>query len=376
MPRRMMKRVLPWGLCVSVGLSTAFACDNGKKADKTEPAAGASAAASAAEVPGAAIDKMTLPADFPQMKIPANNPQSDAKIALGHQLFFDKRLSVDGSRACYSCHMNENGTGGADPIAIGAQDKKLTRHSPMLWNVGYLSRFYWDGRAESMEAQVKGAWGGGNMGVGKENLDKKAKEIGKIAGYKTQFDAVFKEEGATADTVAKAISAYMRTLVCNDTAYDKYAKGDKKALNDTQKQGLALFMGKGVCTACHTPPFFSSAYLLQDGTYFNVGAGMQGKAEADVDVGRKAVTEKESDWAAFKVPSLRNVSKTAPYLHDGSKKFLPDAVRFMAGGGFANKNRSPLMTDKQLSDAEIKDLVAFLGALECGGKLEEPKLPE
>ena len=372
----MTKRVLPWCLWVSLGLSTAMACDNKKQAEKSEPTTQASAAASAAEAAGAAIDKMTLPADFPPMKIPEDNPQSEAKIALGHQLFFDKRLSVDGSRSCYSCHMNENGTGGADPIAIGAQEKQLARHSPVLWNVGYLSRFYWDGRADSMEAQMKGAWGGGNMGVGKEKLDAKAKEIGKIPGYKTQFAAVFKEEGATADTVAKAVAAYERTLVCNDTAYDKYAKGDKKALNDSQKQGLSLFMGKGVCTACHTPPFFSSAYLLQDGTYFNVGVGVEGKAEADVDVGRKAVTEKDSDWAAFKVPSLRNVSKTAPYLHNGSKKTLVEAVRFMAGGGFKNKNRSPLMTDKQLTDTEIQDLVAFLGALDCGGKLEEPKLPE
>lgn len=374
----MTKRVVASCVWVGMSLSVLVACKQPDRTKQTEAAASASAAAAAASAAaeGSAVDKMSLPADFPPMKIPEDNPQSDAKVALGQQLFFDKRLSVDGSRACYSCHQNENGTGGADPIAIGAKEKKLTRHSPVLWNVGYLSRFYWDGRADSLEAQMKGAWAGGNMGVGKENLEAKAKEIGKIPGYKQQFDEVFKGEGATADTIAKAVSAYERTLVCNDTAYDKYAKGDKKALDDAQKRGLGLFMGKAGCTACHTAPFFSSAYLLPDGTYFNVGTGIEGKEPADVDVGRKAVTEKDSDWAAFKVPSLRNVSKTAPYFHDGSKKTLEEAVRFMASGGYKNTNRSPLMVDRQLSDAEIKDLVAFMGALECGGKLEEPKLPE
>jgi cytochrome c peroxidase len=261
-------------------------------------------------------------------------------------------------------------------MAIGAKKKQLTRHSPVIWNVGFLSRFYWDGRAESLEAQALGAWGGGNMGVGQENLEAKAREIGKIAEYKKQFDEVFPKDGVTPDTIAKAISAYERTLICDDTTYDKYAKGDKKALNDTQKRGLALFMGKAACTACHTAPFFSSAYMLEAGTYFNVGVGVEGKKEDQVDVGRMKVTEKETDWAAFKVPTLRNVSKSAPYLHDGSKKTLEEVVRFMAEGGFKNKNRSALMTNKNLSDAEIGDLVAFLGALDCNTKLEEPKLPD
>ena len=357
-------------LCIGLSL---VAC-NKKQPTEEKPTAAASASAAEKEE-GSAVDKMTLPT-LGKMKIPEDNPQSDAKIKLGHQLFFDKRLSVDGSRSCYSCHQNEDGNGGHEPTAIGAKEKQLTRHSPVIWNVGYLTRLYWDGRAGSLEAQALGAWGGGNMGVGKDNLEAKAKEIAKIADYKKQFDEVFKDEGVTPDTIAKAISAYERTLVCDDTAYDKYAKGDKKALNDAQKRGLALFVGKAACTACHTPPHFSSAYMLKDGTYFNVGVGIEGKKEEDVDIGRKKVSEKDTDWAAFKVPTLRNVPNSAPYLHNGSKTKLEDVVRFMAGGGFKNKNRSPLMSDKRLKDAEIADIVAFLGALDCNGKLEEPKLPE
>ncbi len=322
---------------------------------------------------GHAMDGMKLPT-LPKVPIPESNPQTDAKIKLGHQLFFDERLSVDGSRACYSCHQNEHGNGGGTPLAVGAKDKQLTRHSPVIWNVGYLPLLYWDGRSDSLEKQAKGAWGGGNMGVGDDKLDAKAKEIGKIAGYKKQFEEVFPEAGATADTVAQAISAYERTLVCEDTAYDKYAAGDKSALTDEQKDGLALFMGKAGCTACHAPPHFSTAYLGQ-GAFFNAGIGIEGKKEEEVDVGRMAVTKKESDWAAFKPPTLRNTSKSAPYFHDGSVATLEEAVKFMASGGYDNKNKSQLLMDKKLSEQELAQLVAFLKALECGGKLEKPELP-
>jgi cytochrome c peroxidase len=309
------------------------------------------------------------------MAIPADNPQTPEKVALGHQLFFDVRLSVDGSRSCYSCHQNEDGNGGHDPIAIGAGDKKLTRHSPVIWNVGFLPAHYWDGRAASLEAQATGAWSGGNMGVGKENLEKKAAEIAAIAGYKAAFDAAFPGEGVTPTTVVKALAAYERTLVCDDTAWDKAQKGDAAALTDVQKKGQDLFMGKAGCVACHAPPFFSTAYQAPGGAYFNIGIGTAGKAEAEVDVGRFSVTKADADWAAFKVPTLRNVGKTAPYFHDGSVATLKEAVKLMASGGIKNKNLTPLMTDKQLNAEEVDVIVAFLGALDCNKTLDKPTLP-
>jgi cytochrome c peroxidase len=149
------------------------------KKESTESDATSTAPSASAEdkEEGHPVDKMTVPTITQKMAIPEDNPQSDAKVQLGYQLFFDKRLSVDGSRACYSCHQNEDGNGGHEPTAIGAQEKPLPRHSPVIWNVGYLSRFYWVGRSESLEAQALGAWGGGNMGVGNEGLDANAKEI-------------------------------------------------------------------------------------------------------------------------------------------------------------------------------------------------------
>ncbi|MBW2685863.1 MAG: c-type cytochrome, partial [Deltaproteobacteria bacterium] len=255
------------------------------------------------------------------------------------------------------------------------KEKQLTRHSPVIWNTAYFEAFYWGGRAGSLEAQAKGAWGGGNMGVGKENLDAKTTELAKIKGYRKQFKEVFPEEGMTPDTIAKAISAYERTLICDGTAYDRYAKGDDSALTAQQKQGWVLFMGKGQCAVCHAPPLFSSAMGVPGGLYYNVGIGTAGKAEDQVDVGRSKVSEQDADWGAFKVPSLRNVAKSAPYFHDGSAQTLAGAVKVMATGGIDNKNKTPLLADRGLSEEELASIVAFLGALDCG-KLEQPKLPK
>ena len=326
-----------------------------------------------APAPAAAVTPSYLH-DLGAMVIPADNPQTDAKVKLGHQLFFDSRLSKDGSRSCYSCHLNEDGNGGHDPIAVGAGGKVLTRHSPVIWNVGYLGAYYWDGRSDSLEAQATAAWAGGNMGVGKENLGAKAAEIAAVAGYAAQFNEVFPGEGVTPTTIVKALSAYERTLVCDNTAFDRFAKGDAAALDEAQRAGLELFMGKAACASCHAPPHFSIAYG-GPGVYFNVGIGTQSASPESVDVGRMSVTKAESDWASYKIPSLRNVAKSAPYFHDGSVADLKGAVRLMAAGGLPNKNLSPLMVDRGLTDAEIDAVVAFLGALDCGKGLEQPVLP-
>lgn len=303
------------------------------------------------------------------LRTPANNPTTPHKVALGKQLFFEPALSVDGTRSCYSCHQNEDGTGGHEPLAIGAKNVTLTRHAPTLWNVAYLPLLYWDGRSDSLEAQAKAAWAGGNMGVGQENLSAKAGEIGARPEYKSLFDAAFPGYGATAETVVQAIAAYERTLFCADTAYDRFMAGESQALTSEQKAGMELFQGKAACHGCHTPPFFSDAYQGQAGAFHNVGVGIEGKAPAAVDVGYQKISSSPTDWAAFKTPSLRNVTRSAPYGHDGSQAKLEDQVRFMARGGFKNPNLDQKMIDKQLSDAEISQLLAFLGALECPGKL-------
>lgn len=365
-------------LVLSISSSMAaglIACEKEKAPEPKKAAAPAKAEAPKEEKKPEYPPVTQPPESLGKIKTPEDNATTPAKVALGHKLFFDKRLSVDGSRACYSCHMNENGTGGHDPLAVGAEDKKLTRHAPIMWNVAYLPRLYWDGRAKSLEDQAKGAWTGGPMGVPEDQLQKKADELAKIDEYKKAFDEAFPGDGLMPQTIVKAISAYERTLFCGDTAWDKFSAGDQSALDEEQKKGWELFKGKAGCNNCHVPPFFSDAYTTENGAYHNIGIGIEGKKEDEVDVGRMAVTENPSDWAAFKTPTLRNVSKSAPYFHNGSRATLEEAVRFMAGGGYKNKNLDPKLEDRKLSDDEIKQLIAFLGSLECPGKLEEPKLP-
>jgi cytochrome c peroxidase len=346
----------------------AFAgCKKKETTSTTEQGSGSQAAPAVPRASQGSLPQM------PALELPAD-PKRDAKIALGHVLFFDKRLSGANDRACYSCHQNEDGNGGHDPLAIGSGDKPLTRHSPVIWNVGYYKNaFYWDGRAATLEDNVKGAWGGPNMNAGKDNLDKKAAELAGIEGYKKLIADAYGTEPLKGDHIASAIAEYMRTLVCKDTAYDKFAAGDKSALTEQQQRGLDVFVGKGACITCHAPPYFSTAMAVDGGIYFNAGIGTQ-LAEDKVDVGRMKVSNDAKDWAAFKPPSLRNVTKSAPYFHDGSVAKLEDAVKLMAGGGIKNKNLSTVLADRGLSDAERADIVAFLGALECG-TLEQPKVP-
>lgn len=352
----------------------------GCKKDEAPPAGGAKPGTAKATGGTTTVQPANRPSQgklptMPPLTLPDDAKRAE-KVALGHALFFDTRLSVDGSRACYSCHQNEHGNGGKDPLALGPGDKPLPRHSPVIWNVAYFQEsFYWDGRSPSLEAQAKAAWAGGNMGVGEDKLEAKTAEVAAIPGYKAMFEAAFPGQAPSAELVVAALAEYERTLVCNDTAYDKFAAGDKAALSEAQQRGLDVFLGKGMCAACHAPPFFSSAMNVPKGVYFNIGIGTAGKPEDQVDVGRMKVTSAAGDWAAFKPPSLRNVSKSAPYFHDGSVATLDEAVKLMATGGIANKNLTALMGDRKLSDAERADLVEFLKGLDCGGKLEQPKLP-
>jgi cytochrome c peroxidase len=298
-------------------------------------------------------------------KIPADNPMSAEKVALGHQLFMDKRLSGDGSRSCYSCHQNELGNADGRTLALGAGDKPLTRNTPTIWNVGYHETgLYWDGRAAALENQAIGALEGGNMGIGKDNMAAKAKEIGALPEYAEQFGKAFGLAAGTEitpDHIAMALSAYERTLLCGDTAYDK---GE---LSEAAQRGWDLFRGKASCTTCHSGENFA------DGAYHDVGRSHDetGALLANADVGRGKPSGNEADNYKFRTPTLRNVSKTAPYFHDGSVESLEDAVRYMVAGGNAKApGIDQNLRNTALTDPEIADLVEFLRALDCPGQLE------
>ncbi|MFQ5928442.1 MAG: cytochrome-c peroxidase [Acidobacteriota bacterium] len=314
---------------------------------------------------------LSLPADpsdyaplptYVAMDIPEDNAITPEKAALGRQLFFDERISGDGNLSCYSCHVCELGLADGKPTAVGAFDKVLTRNSPTLWNIGYHSEFYWDGRAKSLEAQALAAWKGGNMGA---NPDEIVAKLNSIEGYRDQFQKVFNED-ATPENVSKGLAAYMRTIVSHDTPWDRWQAGDESAVSDAAKRGYEVFK-KAECNNCH------DGVLFTDFQYHNVGIGMDA---AEPDLGRYKVTQDEKDKGAFKTPTLRDVTQSAPYFHDGSTATLEEVVDIMVGGGKANPHLDRAnLKEVTLSLAEKEDLLEFLRSLDQPCGLSEPPLP-
>ena len=318
----------------------------------------------------------TLPPELPgyaQMDVPADNPMTPEKVELGKMLYYDKRLSGDGVRSCYGCHLEEHGLATDDTLAIGAFDKTLTRNVPTMWNVGYHEALYWDGRSGALEAQVKGAWGGGNMGAsgndGAPSMDDRAAEIGAIPAYAERFQAVF-GEAPSPDNIAMAVASFMRTIVSSDSPWIRYRNGDDAALSEDAKKGYDIFANKAKCTNCH------DGLLLTDMQFHNVGIGMDAETP---DPGRAKVTGNEADTGAFKTPTLIDVSESGPYFHNGSVATLEEAVHLMASGGLAN----PYLDEKNLADAKNANLseeeealiVTFLKEITAEYNIEAPQLP-
>jgi cytochrome c peroxidase len=303
---------------------------------------------------------------YEPMTIPEDNQMTPEKVALGRQLFFDKRLSGDQTRSCYSCHVCEKGLTDGIPKAVGAYDKTLPRHSPTLWNIGYHKEFYWDGRSASLEKQALAAWKGGNMGAEGKEAEIVAR-INALEGYRKQFQQVFASD-ATADNIMKAISAFERTIINGSTAWDKFRAGDQSALSDAAKRGWEVFQ-QAKCNNCH------DGVLFTDLQYHNVGIGMN---KPDPDPGRGKITSKPEENGAFKTPTLRDVARSAPYFHDGSVATLEEAVDLMLGGGIDNPQLDRKNLEKRTITKEQRDdLLAFLRSLnvtDCS--LKEPPLPQ
>ena len=302
---------------------------------------------------------------YEAMVIPGDNPMTPEKVALGRQLFFDERLSIDGSRSCYSCHVCEKGLTDGLPKAIGPGNKTLARSSPTLWNIGYHREYYWDGRSPSLEKQAMAAWTGGNMAVG-DKAGEIAAKINALEGYKTQFQKVFQSD-ATPDNMMKAIAAYERTIISGNTPWDRYRAGDQSAMSESAIRGWNIFQAIK-CNNCH------DGVLFTDQQYHNVGIGMD---QQQPDVGRFNVTKKPEDTGAFKTPTLRDIAKSAPYFHDGSAKTLEEAVDIMLAGGKPNQylDKKNLQPQKPLPE-QREDLLNFLRALSVDCTLSKPPLPQ
>lgn len=310
---------------------------------------------------------------YQEMTIPPDNPMTRAKVELGHKLYYDQRLSGDESRSCYSCHLKEHGLTDGRPKAVGAYEVNLPRKSPTMWNIGYHQEFYWDGRAKSLEAQVKAAWTGGNMGVsGKDGRPSTADicaKLDKLEGYRREFQAVF-GGACTEENVVKALAAFVRTIVANheNSAWIRFREGDEWALSEQARRGYKVFAEKAKCTNCH------DGLLLTDLQYHNIGIGMKAK---EPDLGRFNVTKVDKDRGAFKTPTLIDISKRAPYFHDGSVATLEEAVDLMLGGGLKNQWLDTVnLQPAKLTKEERDDLLVFLKELDAEYKIPTPQLPQ
>lgn len=290
---------------------------------------------------------------------PADNPTTATKVELGKMLYFDTRFSSTGTMSCFSCHNVMEGGDDHRPTSIGVHGQVGSRNAPTVWNAAFHSAQFWDGRAPTLEEQAKGP-PTNPIEMGMANLDATIGRIRAIPGYKPYFETAFgKGEVITMDNAAKAIAAYERTLITPNSPYDLYVKGDKKAMTEQQIRGMDTFAKTG-CTACHSGPAFSGPANLAMGQGFLMkfptfpGSAYDTQYKLSEDLGRYTVTQKDADKNLWRVQTLRNLTYTAPYFHNGSVKSLDEAVRVMA----------KTQLNKDLSADEVKDIVAFLGALD------------
>lgn len=287
---------------------------------------------------------------------PKDNPTTPEKIALGKQLFFDPRLSGDNKMSCATCHRPDKSFGDGLPKARGAKGKTLNRRTPSLLNIGFYSTFHWDGRVKSLEEQaLLPIQSADEMN---QNLGQLEKKLNAVPGYVKQFQAVFGTK-VTRDGIAKALAAFQRTLVTGPSPYDRYLRGEKGALTQEARRGMELFFGEAGCARCHRGP------LLTDEKFYRL--------DSAPDKGRGLVTGKKEDHYKFRTPSLRNVARTGPYMHDGRYQTLAD-VTFFYFRGVPSSGPDGLALDIEslqgVAFTEMSDLIAFLDALTG----EEPKI--
>lgn len=309
---------------------------------------------------------------LPDVPIPPNNPQSTAKVELGHQLVFDTRLSKNDSLSCAGCHVPPYGGAAPTPRAFG-HGGELGRWAPSWDNAGYYTSLFWDGRASSLEEQT-GLLPGhmGPVSAPTEmagDVKAVAAKINAISAYKKGFNAAFGSD-ATPENIAKAIASFERTLVAKNSPFQRYVGGDKRALSPAAVRGFALFQGKALCATCHTQP------LMTDNRFHNIGVPQVGPLSEDS--GRGAITKDAEDNGKFKTPSLYNAASFAFFMHDGAFLTLKQVVdHYNKGGNPGSGKQDPLIMPLKLTETEKSDLIAFLESLTDPdlNRIQRPELP-
>jgi cytochrome c peroxidase len=286
--------------------------------------------------------------------VPADNPPTDEKAALGKRLFFDTILSNDRTVSCASCHDPERAFADTRALAVGIGGRVGKRHSPALINRAFGRAHFWDGRAIGLEAQVVQPISDRNeMDLPLEDA------VARLAGdrsYRDTFQAVFGQP-VSAEDLGRALATYLRTIRSMDSPYDRFIDGAADAMTADQQQGLQLFRVKARCIFCHAEPLFT------DEQFQNTGVAWQAESTTYKDDGRFMVSNQPRDRGKFKTPTLREIARTAPYMHDGSLATLEAVVDFYDQGGRPNQNLFPLLRPIGLTPVEKQQLIKFLEAL-------------
>lgn len=306
-------------------------------------------------------ETITPPLGLPEVPWPKDNPYTKEKADLGRLLYFDKRLSSDGTVSCATCHNAPCAYSDCKQIAIGIDGEKGNRRTPTIINSAYLPLLFWDGRASSLEEQCKGPIANTNeMSKTKdvhEAHQQCAERVRAIHGYCILFKQAFGSDHINMDMIAKAIATFERTILSGNSAYDRYKAGDVKALTQEQIEGFKLFKQKG-CINCH------GGFDFADERFMNIGIGMDAEKP---DLGRYDITHDKKDWGAFKVPTLRESAMVGPYMHNGSLETLEEVIDYYDKGGTPNPNLHPLMRPLNLSENDKKALISFLHSLNGEG---------
>lgn len=324
--------------------------------------------------------------------IPADNPMTPEKIELGRTLYFDPRLSGDSSISCAKCHDPAKGFSNGVQMSDSYPGTKHWRHVPTVLNAAYLKTQFWDGRAGTLEDQAVGPIEAPiEMN---QNFTHLVEKLSAIPYYRTMFKKVFNSD-VTMPNLAKAIAAFERTIVSKPGPVDKYLSGDKSALTATQIRGMELFTGKANCIACHNGQALSDGEFHTTGVpeidtlktdsdriatrhFFATGQKFPNPRNVNSDYGRELITKSAADKGKFKTPSLRELTHTAPYMHNGAFETLDDVIAFYEKGGGDHPNKDPLLKPFKLTDQERDDLISFLEALSSPElpKVTKPELPK
>jgi cytochrome c peroxidase len=304
------------------------------------------------------------PLGLPPVTWPADNQYSAARVELGRNLFFDPRLSSNGKVSCATCHPPEHAFAGGEPPPLGVTGAPLRRRAPTLINRAYGRSQFLDGRAPTLEAQIAGPISDPDeMGTTPQAA---AGVVSRIAGYARLFEEAFGDRQVTFDRMVKAIASFERTILSGNSPYDRFLHGDKEALSPAARRGLDIFERSGECSECH------SGFNFTDEKFASLGIGPDGNPP---DLGLAGVTGKRSDEGKFKVPTLREVVLTGPYMHDGRFRTLDEALEFYRKGGKPGPRLDSRIAPFFLDAPAKANLMEFLQSL--GGEgWQRIKAPE